>query len=312
MKHRAICIKKTYVTISRENQGKVIDLVLSEKLQSNLIRLLGFRWLLLFFPILVTASSVLSHFHHKHVSQERIDNHTTLIALSQSMDSLNSLVNEIKQGDDFVRKVIGYQLINDDIFTAGIGGNVDPSEQLELMYNPQLKIEHDIKGTIHAIGNRLELLQTSRYKVQDGLLKKLKNISHTPSILPADGRLTSGYGNRLHPILKVRKQHKGIDISNKTNTDIKSAANGQIIRAQYSKSYGNFVEVSHDDSITTLYAHMKSINVQVGDKVFRGQVIGKMGNTGRSTGTHLHYEVRKRGHAINPKYYFLPENKVYD
>lgn len=305
-------IKKTYITISRPGEGKYLSLTLNEQRRQFVARLIGLRWFFLLFPLIVVMCAVLSQLHQKHMLVERIQNQSTLQALSSQMDSLSQVIHTIKQRDDFVRKVIGYDLISEDIFQAGVGGPIDPEYQMKLLYNPQLKVEEDIKSDLNAFTRRLDILEESRYMVKDGLLKKLKSISQTPSILPAEGRLVSGYGVRVHPIYKVRKHHKGIDITNKTNTDIISAANGQVIRAQYSSSYGNFVEVKHNDSITTLYAHLKSMNVQVGDKVFRGQVIGKMGNTGRSTGTHLHYEVRKNGNALNPKNFFLPENKVYD
>lgn len=304
--------KKTYVTISHSGHGKAFSLILSEPFEKMIYRLVSLRWVVLMFPLLVAGAATLSHYHESHLHVQGMRNQDQLARLTMSADSLTQVLYKMKENDDFVRKVIGYDLISEDIFQVGQGGPVSPLLELVLKYNSDQRMQNHITQSLISTTSRVELLAESRYKVKDALLIKLKEISQIPSILPAAGRLVSGYGVRIHPILNIRKHHKGIDIANKTDTPIHAAANGQVIRARFSSSYGNLVEIRHSDSITSLYAHLRKFSVNVGDKVFRGQVIGMMGNTGRSTGTHLHYEVRKHAQAVNPRNYFLSENKVYD
>lgn len=114
----------------------------------------------------------------------------------------------------------------------------------------------------------------------------------------------SGFGYRMHPILKRRKLHTGIDIGGALNTPIRATGNGTVVRVQKKNTgYGYNIIIDHGYGYKTLYAHLNKINVTVGQEVARGEVIGLMGTTGRSTGVHLHYEVVKNGIKVNPKNY---------
>jgi len=120
---------------------------------------------------------------------------------------------------------------------------------------------------------------------------------------PVAGRLTSGFGYRIHPIFGVRRFHSGIDIAAPYGTLVKAADGGQIVQAGYFGGYGYSVMVYHGGGFATWYAHLSSINVSVGQFVERGQVIGLVGSTGWSTGPHLHFEVRINGSPQNPMGY---------
>jgi murein DD-endopeptidase MepM/ murein hydrolase activator NlpD len=98
--------------------------------------------------------------------------------------------------------------------------------------------------------------------------------------------------------------HDGIDLAAPTGTDIYATGNGTVVKAKRESSYGNLVEINHGFGYRTVYAHLSKIFVKAGDSVKRGQVIGHVGSTGRSTGPHLHYEVRYRGTPVNPEIYF--------
>jgi murein DD-endopeptidase MepM/ murein hydrolase activator NlpD len=126
---------------------------------------------------------------------------------------------------------------------------------------------------------------------------------------PVDGaRLTSGFGKRRHPILGYTKMHKGLDFAAPSGTPIRAAGDGELIFVGRQRGYGNVIEVRHDGSYETLYAHMRRFakGIKVGGRVKQGQVIGYVGNTGRSTGPHLHYEVRYQGTAVDPSGLRLP------
>ncbi len=120
--------------------------------------------------------------------------------------------------------------------------------------------------------------------------------------LPGSYTITSPFGNRLHPVLKVYKLHTGVDIAgnNCNGKPVVAAANGTVIVAKYSSSYGNYVVIDHGGGITTLYAHSSKLEVKVGDKVKAGQEIMKVGTTSYSTGPHLHFEVRENGTYVDP------------
>lgn len=127
-----------------------------------------------------------------------------------------------------------------------------------------------------------------------------------PSRMPlGNARLTSGYGMRNHPVLRKRKRHKGVDLAAPTGTPVYATADGVVGRADWFSSYGLYISIDHGADLETRYAHMSKLAVAAGDTVKKGDVIGYVGSTGRSTGPHLHYEVRVDGVAVNPIPYMV-------
>ena len=122
-----------------------------------------------------------------------------------------------------------------------------------------------------------------------------------PSIMPLSGEhLTSGFGMRWHPVIGGRRQHKGVDLASPIGTPIHATADGTVAMAERYSGYGLYVQIEHGGSLETRYGHMSRIAVAQGQFVHKGDVIGYVGSTGRSTGPHLHYEVRVDGNAVNP------------
>jgi murein DD-endopeptidase MepM/ murein hydrolase activator NlpD len=130
-------------------------------------------------------------------------------------------------------------------------------------------------------------------------------LQSTPSIAPARGLLTSGFGSREDPFTGGHSMHSGLDIATREGAEVVSPASGIVIFAGEKLAYGNSIVVDHGRDLTTLYGHLSALLVKAGDKVDRGQHIGKVGNTGRSTGPHLHYEVRSNGVPVNPRRFVL-------
>ena len=124
-----------------------------------------------------------------------------------------------------------------------------------------------------------------------------------PSRWPAKGVFSSGFGWRRDPFTRRWKFHGGLDLAGDYGTPVRSTAPGTVIRAEWSRSYGQVVEVDHGFGLTTLYAHCARLLVAAGDRVTAGQVVGRMGSTGRSTAVHLHFEVRLDGQPVNPLTY---------
>jgi murein DD-endopeptidase MepM/ murein hydrolase activator NlpD len=137
----------------------------------------------------------------------------------------------------------------------------------------------------------------------EGYLKKISyNISYTPLGYPFEGRITSTFGHRENPFGGASVEtHKGLDIKGPNGAPVKAMANGKVIFAGVRGGYGNCVILKHGNGFQTLYGHLSKILVSVGNDIKIGQHIGNIGSTGRSTGPHLHYEVRRDGQQINPK-----------
>jgi murein DD-endopeptidase MepM/ murein hydrolase activator NlpD len=128
-----------------------------------------------------------------------------------------------------------------------------------------------------------------------------------PSINPVEVmKFSSGYGYRSAPTRGASRNHKGIDIPGPVGTPIHATADGRIGRAQWVSGYGKYVEIEHGNAVQTRYGHLSAMNVVPGQRIRKGDVLGYMGSTGRSTGSHLHYEVRIAGEAINPVAFLSP------
>ena len=130
-----------------------------------------------------------------------------------------------------------------------------------------------------------------------------------PSGMPVQGvRLSSDYGMRTHPVLGGRRSHNGVDLAGASGTPVYATADGVVSKAQYWGSYGNYIQIEHGGQLETRFAHLSAYNVAAGQKVRKGELIGYVGSTGRSTGPHLHYEVRVSGDPVDPRpYMYTPQ-----
>lgn len=129
-----------------------------------------------------------------------------------------------------------------------------------------------------------------------------------PSRMPLEAMvLTSSFGMRTHPILRQRRAHKGIDLAAPSGSPVYATADGIVSRAEWYSSYGNYIQIEHGSELETRYAHLSAYAVTAGDRVRKGDLIGYVGSTGRSTGPHLHYEVRVAGEAVDPTPYLAGE-----
>jgi len=128
---------------------------------------------------------------------------------------------------------------------------------------------------------------------------------------PTEGRVTSGFGHRHHPILNRRKMHYGVDIGAPQGTPIRAVRDGVVTRSENMGTYGNVVFVDHGDGLETRYAHASELMVEPGTPVRKGEILATVGSTGRSTGPHLHFEVRKDGVAVDPSAYLQDSPEIH-
>ncbi len=163
--------------------------------------------------------------------------------------------------------------------------------------------EFDVKYSI--IKEALINTESRINELDQFLLNKDSMLKSTPSIMPAIGNLTSPYGPRLSPYAGRIKMHEGIDIGAPVGTPIVAPADGVVTFSGAKAGFGNFVQIVHGYGVETIFGHMSSLHVKKGEKVARGTKIATVGNTGYSTGPHLHYEVRVNGTPVDPIYYIL-------
>lgn len=174
----------------------------------------------------------------------------------------------------------------------------------------------ELTEKISAVASEVETLSARRTALEEEIREEAARVEEERQrqleierqkansfVMPTSGRLTSSFGNRVHPVTGKYSFHSGIDLANSSGTSIKASRNGTVTFAGKQGSYGNFIIVRHSDGFESAYAHLSSIQVSAGQSVTQGEQIGKMGTTGRSTGSHLHFEIRKNGTAVNPYSY---------
>jgi murein DD-endopeptidase MepM/ murein hydrolase activator NlpD len=154
-----------------------------------------------------------------------------------------------------------------------------------------------------ALKKRMENLDTSFDRLEQAWGERLKVLASTPSLAPVSGFFSDGYGWRRDPIDGSREFHKGVDIVAETGTPVRASADGLVTMAGRMAGYGTMVQLAHGFGMSTRYGHLSRVMVVPGQRVRRGEVIGLVGSTGRSTGPHLHYEVFRAGVQVDPRRY---------
>jgi murein DD-endopeptidase MepM/ murein hydrolase activator NlpD len=234
--------------------------------------------------------------------------------LSKKVELLSKTVNDLEYRDDNIyRSVLGAEPIDKNVRQAGVGGS-DRYDDIrrKKISNEDLIIK--LSEGIDKLKRKIYLESKSQDEVVELARNKEKMFASIPAIQPISNKqlisLASGYGLRIHPVYKVKRMHQGIDFSAQIGTPIYATADGQIITVEFSfTGYGNMVEIDHGFGYKTRYAHMHGFAVRKGQRVKRGELIGYVGNTGLSTGPHLHYEVHINGLPKNPVYYFFNDLK---
>lgn len=164
--------------------------------------------------------------------------------------------------------------------------------------------------SVEDLGNHARSARVSLTRASELAVKRMAQLEQTPSIAPARGAFSSGFGWRLHPILGEYMMHEGQDISGPIGLPVMATAAGKVVEEEFSSSFGNYVVLAHGGGVRTLYAHLSAFRCQLGKSVRRGEVIGLLGNTGRSTGPHVHYEVHVDGKPVDPLPWILPTTLV--
>ncbi|HUW37527.1 MAG TPA: M23 family metallopeptidase [Rhodocyclaceae bacterium] len=262
-----------------------------------------------FLALVVTLSSLFSYVTVRHAAQIRLPFLQDLLRATNAAeaersktflrDNLNAMAVKLGQMQAQLIRIdsIGARLsalagLKHEPVQAGQGGPlVDPSPLSEA----------DLQNALLALSRQVETTGDSFSLLESRLLEERVRKSMLPTTLPVRADwISAGFGWRIDPFTGLRAMHEGVDFAADVGTPIVAAASGVVIKAELTPDYGNLVELDHGNGITTRYAHASKIYVKVGQLVRRGQKIAVVGTTGRSTGPHLHFEVRENGVAVNP------------
>ena len=228
--------------------------------------------------------------------------------LSHRLDEALGVMQDIQQRDDnLYRVVLQADPVSDAIRKAGYGGT-NRYEQLMDMANAELVMNTTQK--MDMLNRQLYIQSKSFDEVVDLCKGHDEMLKCIPAIMPVSNKdlkkTASGYGTRIDPIYNTPKFHAGMDFSANVGTPVYVTGNGRVVETGWQQGFGNTVVIDHGYDYKTRYAHLSKILVRKGQEVIRGEEIAEVGNTGKSTGPHLHYEVLYKGKAQNPiNYYFF-------
>ena len=280
---------------------------------SRNIRLRG--WLFLLASLLVIALLACNIWlWDRHTSnmaaQERLqqaervitDQNNQLKGLVNRIAELQSDLGRVQQFDTKLRLMMNMEGEADESTVSNRGEEF--SRSYLPLYRQELMVRR-MNTFLSQLSDEVKLEEVRQQELLHSLRDNRELLASMPSIWPVEGFLTSRFGYRIAPLSGRRDFHKGLDISARTGTPIVAPARGTVSFAGPDGAYGNTIQIRHGAGISTRYAHMQRFVVKEGQTVRRGTIIGYVGNTGRSTGPHLHYEVILNGVHVNPMRYIL-------
>ena len=228
--------------------------------------------------------------------------------MNQRLEEVEGVVEDVRRRDDNIYRVIfEADPVPASVRQAGTGGT---NRYKDLGGYASSDIVMDTRRRLDQIAKRLYVESLSLDEVAAMALRKQDMLAGIPAVQPIANleldHIASGFGMRMHPILKIIKFHAGMDFAATTGTEIHATGDGKVVFADYSTNgFGIHVIIDHGFDYETLYAHMDELNVRVGQMVKRGDVLGRVGNTGLSAAPHLHYEVHKNGEPVDPANFFF-------
>lgn len=269
--------------------------------------------------ILVSFTYNLTSFAKKEVDRNRllqVENENRVVRneinrIEKEMSNLQTFIDSLELYDKKLRSYAPLRPIDDELRNMGVGGYTPLFEKEELSLDVKSELTN-VSETLDNLVGRARLQKSSFDELANFLEEKAYLRNHTPSIMPVQGWLIRGFGYQIDPFTGQVKMHEGLDIAAPTGTPIVVPADGTVRYAGNKKDYGLSVEVDHGYGFVTRYGHCQRIRVNSGMRIKRGDVIAYVGNTGRSTGPHLHYEVRVSHTAVNPMNYVLSVSSIVD
>ena len=243
----------------------------------------------------------------KSILSEKKEMEVQYSLLEKQVEEMQHVVADMQQRDDnLYRAIFQADPIPLDIRS---GKSIQIKYYDELMKKTNSKIVADITNKVDVLRKQIYVQSKSFDELMAAAKENETRLEYIPAIQPVLNqdlkRMASGYGWRMDPVYHVRKFHQGMDFSAPTGTDVYATGNARVTFSGWKSGYGNTIVLDHGFDYETLYAHLSKRNVYKGQKVKRGDVIALVGNTGKSTGAHLHYEVRYKGRPTNPQNYYF-------
>lgn len=243
----------------------------------------------------------------KQLLREKATLESQLEVLNNQVDQMQVVMTDLQQRDDNLYRVLfGAEPIPLSV-RQGAQRKIDYYEQLAQMTNSELAADLSLK--VDLLEKEIYVQAKSYDEVAQMAKEQEIRMENIPAIQPVMNkdlkRVASGYGMRIDPVYHVRKFHQGMDFTAPTGTEVFATGNAKVDFAGWKQGYGNTVILDHGYGYKTLYAHLYKILVRKGQKVRRSDIIALVGNTGKSTGPHLHYEVRLNNKPVDPRNYYF-------
>lgn len=248
----------------------------------------------------------LASFQHNALVNENRILQDQLQFLTRRLDGVMKQLHVLGDKGNELRMLADLPKLDEDLRRAGVGGT---EERVDFTSSTSVnELLNNLRSTTEQAERELRLQSTSYDEIVTTYEQNKVRFAHLPAIKPMEGFYSKhDFGMRLHPILNIYRVHEGIDIVNETGTPVYASADGIVDFTGRRGGYGLAVEVNHGYSLKTLYGHLSKVLVREGQRVKRGELIARSGNTGLSNGPHLHYEVRLNGVAQNPTEYFFDD-----
>lgn len=258
--------------------------------------------------VIIGSYPIVSHYSEREKIEEINKLKAEYSIMNIKVEKIVTQLEVLKMRDDSVYAgIFGVAPVSKSLRIGGTGG-IDEFKNLRGYSNTELMLQS--AQLIKTLENQVNIHQKGFERIKKLAHSRSEKLSHIPAIQPIHNhnliRTASGFGMRMHPVYNVPKMHSGIDFTAKKGTEILATGDGVIenIKKSYT-GYGKHVIINHGFGYKTLYAHMSEFSVRKGQKIKRGDIIGKVGNTGTSTGPHLHYEVIRANKKIDPANFFF-------
>ncbi|PIE34345.1 peptidase M23 [candidate division KSB3 bacterium] len=230
-----------------------------------------------------------------------------LKSYEEDITELHQMVSRLKLVNAKLMLMAGVENPMNVQVNISVGGE-DESGLSDIVNNFKQETEETVRQKLLAV-DHLKTSAMTQEELAQRMMEYFQDqqtvLASTPSIWPVKGWITSGFGMRKSPFTGKRSMHSGLDIATKSGTPISAPADGIVSYSGKKGAYGNVLVIDHGNGYVTFYGHCKKLYKKVGERIKRGDLIAEVGNTGRSTGSHLHYEVRVNGVATNPSKYIL-------
>lgn len=240
--------------------------------------------------------------------EENLKLKSELAVIREQLEHVNSTLERVERFDQKLRAIT---LLSDPQRNLAMGPTeqqpLSPSGENQFVRSKDAEGPQVLAAKLDKLSAEATRQEQSLQELQAYFQDQKSMLASVPSVWPTRGWVTSDFGSRLDPYTSERVMHAGLDIAGPHGKEVVAPSDGTVVFAGLEGGYGNVLVIDHGYGIKTRYGHLASIKVKAGERVKRGDIIAAMGNTGRSTGPHLHYEVRVNGIAQNPRKFILDE-----